>query len=105
MDEKLYDGTESTISISSRKLRDCSTIVEFLKKTGIKSSVYKNRSIRCNKNSCNCWVETGCNVKLHGLKPNLIKPLVWKPMQAMWSLKCSHLNVKDLYDGCIHEFN
>ena len=102
-----YNNTTSVLSVSAKqgKLNNCSEIVEFMKKIGIASSVIENNSVVCNpKTPWRCYLEKGCDIRLNGLKPELIKPKVWEPLRLEFKFICAHLNIHGQYKGCIHDF-
>ena len=102
-----YNNTTSVLSVSAKhgKLNDCSDIVEFMKKIGIASSVIENNSVVCNPQSpWLCHLEKGCDIRLNGLKPELIKPKVWEPLRGKFKFICAHLNIHGQYKGCILDF-
>jgi len=102
-----YNNTTSILSVSARRsqFKNCSEIVYFMKKIGIASSVTENNSVVCNpKNPCSCHLEKGCNIRLNGLKPELIKSEVWEPLKKEFKFICAHLNIPGQYSGCIHDF-
>ena len=102
-----YNLTTSILSISSKnnRIKNCEEITKLMKKLGVASSISTNRSIICNpKNPCACYVEYGCDIRLNGLQPHLIKSKVWGPLQEEFQFTCAHLNIPGQFHGCIHDF-
>jgi len=102
-----YNLTTSILSVSSKNgcINSCNEITKFMKKLGIASSISTNRSVICNpQNPCNCYIEYGCDIRLNGLKPHLIKSKVWDPLQKEFKFICAHLNIPGQFHGCIHDF-
>ena len=65
-----------------------------------------------NKNNNNklfkkCWIEKGCSVSLHCVKPAQIKTL-WKDIKDTTDVQCCHIKIEkkseNRFTGCIHEF-
>ena len=90
------DNTTSHLSVSSKRLKNCDSIIKRLVDLNIMSSVKQNKSVICN--------EYGCDITLTGLKSNLIKENVWKPLSKEFGFKCAYLNVEGKYRGCVHDF-
>lgn len=102
-----YNNTTSVLSVSAKmgKINNCSEIAKFMNKIGIASSIIENDSVVCNsKNPNNCRLEKGCDIRLNGLKPELIKSKVWEPLRQEFKFICAHLNIHGQYKGCIHDF-
>lgn len=102
MNNDLYDGTTSILSISSRKLTHCGLITKKMIDLGIVSKITPNQSIICNNRRC--WVENGCTILLGGLNPKYINEKVWKPLNNEFNLRCAHLKIDKQYQGCIYDF-
>ena len=99
--------TTSILSVSSKNgtMSRCSEITQLLKKIGVASSVSSNRSVICNpKSPCSCYLEYGCDIRLNGLKPHLIKSKVWNPLHEEFQFSCAYLNIPGQFHGCIHDF-
>ena len=95
------------LEISSQKI-NCNDLVRILYKHKIMSSVKSNVSVHCNKKLFRkCWIENGCSVSLHCVKPKQIKTL-WKEIKETMGVTCCHIKVenknKDEFNGCIHNF-
>jgi len=103
MNKNLYDGTTSTLSVSSTELKHCGHITETLLKLGIMAKITPNKTIICNNNSC--WIENGCTILLTGLNPKHIKKKVWDPLNQKYDLRCAHLKTDKQYQGCIYDFD
>jgi hypothetical protein len=92
----------SHLSVSSKRLKNCDTIIKRLHELKIMSSIKNNNSVICDNN--NCWLEYGCDITLTDFNPKLIKEKVWKPLSKEFGFNCAYLNVEDKYKGCIHDF-
>jgi len=109
-----YDDVTSILSISKKNPTDrlklvdvhkswsgCAKVISILKKQKIISSITPNKSIQCDEN--NCWVEWGCRITTP-LKPEYIKPMIWKPLKKELKLDCAHLWIHGKYRGCINSY-
>ena len=65
------DNTTSTLVVSSKHLRGCEKIAEFIKCLNVSANIKNNRSVVCN--SFDCWIEYGCDITLTGLKIGIYK--------------------------------
>ena len=91
-----------TLSISHRKLSDCTDIVHSMRQLGIMTSVTKNQSVICNQNKC--WLETGCQLIFGGISKQDLQTRVWNTLRDHYGLTCAHLNVQGIYSGCILDY-
>ena len=102
MNNNLYDGTSSILSVSSNKISHCGLITKKLLELGICSKITPNQSIICNNN--NCWLENGCTILLSGLNPKYIGKKVWEPLNNDFNLKCGYLKIEKQFNGCIFDY-
>ena len=96
------DNTTSTIVVSSKRLRNCDKVVDFIKSLKVSANIKDNRSVICN--SYDCWLEYGCDITLTGLKSEFIKNDVWMPLSKHFGFDCAYLKVNGKYKGCVHDF-
>ena len=94
-----------TLSISSKKIKDCSTVINILKKQGIISQVNHNVSIidETNNNK-NIIIENGCNIKFITFPKNQSLQSIWEVLRKKYNLTCAHLEVPGKYTGCIYNY-
>lgn len=80
---------------------DCNTVTKMLCDCGIVSHVQSNNSIRCEtiNNKRTCWIENGCTIT-YNAKTKTETILPWKVLKND-TLKCAHLSIKGIYNGCI----
>ena len=102
-----YDDVTSILSISKKPSNHwnlgpgCAKVISILKNQKIISSITPNKSIQCDNN--NCWIEWGCRITT-SLKPEYIKPMIWKPLKKELELDCAHLWIHGKYRGCINSY-
>ena len=100
----LYNGTTSVLNISGHKLdANCSNVIETLMKSGINCNVIPNKSIMLNKEKKSIK-ENGCRITICGLNTKYLGPKIWKPLEKEFDIKCSHLSILGVYDGCIKNY-
>ncbi|MDA9673921.1 hypothetical protein N9T73_00290 [bacterium] len=89
------------LSISSKKL-ECDEILKFLYASKIRCSIIKNKSVVYKNKK---WtMENGCNIHLYHVNKDDIKNRVWRPIQKKNNLGCAHLNIPDVYSGCVSKY-
>lgn len=90
------------LQVSSKNL-DCDEILHFLCASKIKCSIIKNKSVVPYKNK-KFLMENGCTIQLYSVNNDDIKNRIWRPIQKKNNLECAHLNIPDIYSGCISKF-
>lgn len=94
-----YETVE--LNISSQNL-SCDDIFKFLYASKIKCSIVKNRSVVYKNKK---WtMENGCDISLHTVNKDDIKNRIWYPIKKKYKLGCAHLNIPDIYSGCVNKF-
>ena len=95
-------NSDVKITISKDKL-SCNDVINSLKKCKIQSNVINTQSIICDKNKC--WNENACIITLVNKKDHNKINDMWKTLKENHNLECANLEVKNLYSGCIKNYN
>ena len=102
----IHNLTEnSTLSISSPHIKDCSEVADYFKQCKISCHVSPNWSVVCNDVKQDQYdVETGCQIKFGNHSPYLINTLFFNKLKHRFGLTCAHLEVEGKFKGCIYNY-
>ena len=92
----------SELNISKKDLK-CSDVLNTLLNCGIKSHIEKNKTIMCDSDNNNCWLENGCKITQTIKHKNEIVT-TWNILQKIFDLNCAHLKIDGIYSGCILDY-
>ena len=125
-----YNNTPGTLSICSSTFTSVSDALLILIQNGVSATLTETHTImkRIKKNTpkpkvtvetaeketndkddklqqeLHLWIERGCTIQIHGLKPELYESKVWDPLQRAFDLGCGFLIIPGQYSGCILNF-
>ena len=92
----------TTISISSTKIKNCYDVAKYMKKCGIPCFVAGNYTII--KNEEDYQIENGCQIKIGSHKPSVVNIDLWKGLKESFGLTCAHIDVEGKFRGCIYNY-
>ncbi len=92
------------LTISSTKIDNkCSNVLDFLKLNNIEAKVSSSKSIIVNNN--NTIVENSCELVLTKIKSEELKEgIFWNKLKKKFDLECAHLEIPNVFTGCIMNF-
>ena len=96
------DKNNSVLSISSRKIKDCSEVLLYMYKLGIPCSITTTKNVT--KFNDKIKLEKGCRILFNSHEPNMINKQFWSNLKNKFDLQCAHLNVQGKYKGCINNY-
>lgn len=98
-----YNGTAGTLCICSSAIPDDpASVATFLMSQGVSATV--SRTVTVMRNAERMWIENGCKIDIHGLKPDLYEQRLWRPLKHRYKLTCAYLDIPGLYRGCVMNF-
>ena len=98
-----YNGTAGTLNICSAHVpKDVTIVAQFLMSQGVSATV--TRTVTVMRNASRMWLENGCTIQIHGLKPDLYGEKMWKPLKEQYRLTCAFLTIPGMYQGCIMNY-
>ena len=92
------------LTISSNKIDDkCSNILDFLKLNNIEAQITPSKSIIVNNNKTS--IENSCELVLTKMKVEELKEgTFWNKLKNKFHLNCAHLEIPNVFTGCIMNF-
>lgn len=96
-----YGHESSNLRICSKTV-DIDKVIEILIENGVSATVTSSKTIMRDKKKM--WIENGCDIHIHGLKPDLFDKKLWTPLRDTFGLKCGYLTIQGRYMGCILNF-
>lgn len=92
------------LTISSNKIDNkCSNILYFLKLNNIEARVTPSKSTIVNNNITT--IENSCELVLTKMKSEELKEgIFWNKLKKNFDLNCAHLEIPDVFTGCIMNF-
>lgn len=97
-----YDSSSAILNICSKKITSKEEVANLLMKYGVSVTVVDTITIMRDKKRM--WQERGCDITIHGLKPELYDALIWTPLKETYDLECAFLHILGRYKGCILNF-
>ena len=96
---KFYDDTPGILEISSKDIPGRIEVAQFLMSIGISCTTIDTTTVIRDKEKL--WVEPGCIIHIHGLKPVYYEHKLWIPLKKKYNLSCAFLKIAGRYQGCI----
>ena len=92
------------LTISSNKIDDkCSNILDFLKLNNIEAQITPSKSTIVNNNKT--CIENSCVLVLTKMKVEELKEgTFWNKLKNKFDLNCAHLEIPNVFTGCIMNF-
>lgn len=94
-----YDPRKSTINnkkseliVSSKKIKDCSQVIDTLSKSGIIFSVLESTIV--NYRNREKIKEKGCSIIMDYIEPEQVEKFVWKSLQKAYDLDTAQMIIK-----------
>ena len=93
------------LSVSANDI-DCHKIAKMMKDSGIHCSVTENWSVVPSRVNGTNKVERGCRLLINHIKPysNDLEEKIWKPLKNEFKIKCAHLSIGNMFNGCIYNY-
>lgn len=94
-------STTTTLSISSKEIKNCNDVALYLKKCGVPCDITSNQTVM--KNNGKFYVENGCRIILNN-KNKIINKSLWNDLKDVFKLDCAHIKVDGQFKGCINDY-
>ena len=88
-----YDKNNTTLSISSVKIKDCSEVANYMKKCGLRCHVSSNYTVIQDRNTKEYICEQGCQIKFGNHIPSDVNEKLWNGLKKEYDLTCTHIEV------------
>ncbi len=102
MPSNIHSTNSSTLSISSKLIKNCDAIAVYFAKSQIPCSITENRSVV--EQGKEFDIEIGCQIKFGNHNPDLIDQTFWDNLKKEFGLSCAYLHVEGKFKGCIYDY-
>jgi hypothetical protein len=95
----------SFLSISSKRITNCSDVIDHLQSVGIPCKITDTASVVYNKGLNKYEQERGCDIVI--TQPSITQiniERIWLPLREKYNLDCAYLNLMGNYRGCVWDY-
>jgi len=103
MDIYKFNDDVPLLAISSKKIKNCDKVAEFLMKSGILCNVTSTTSIVKDKNN-NIVKEKGCDIKFTQFAEGTTFKNIWTDIKNEYDLTCAHFEIPNKFSGCVNNY-